>query len=325
MSAALKCSWRHAGLLVALLITSCVDSTAPVLDHAPASIEISGSSEVQVGSQVKLTATIKDGLGSAVSRYEVVWSSSNPGVASVTSWGTVYGQSVGSAEISARVDGFPAVVASAQITVIPPPVASVEISPPGGTIAMGGTVQLTAITRDASGNTLTNRAVTWSSSDNTVASVSASGLVRGVSAGSVTITATSEGKSGTASFMIVAGSGSFNIAITALVQSFGWNASDQKWECSYVLTASATGGQAGESATWLPGELEWTLPSGYKATTDVSANWWGDMRIETGQTQSSGRLASWSGQTSGYNLTYRFNWSGPDGSQRLSTVFVGCR
>ena len=90
MLAAPKRSWRHAGLVGALLITSCVDSTAPALPHAPASIEISGSGSlvIYMGFQVALTAVVKDGLGSTVS-HGVMWSSSNPGVAAVTSSGVV--------------------------------------------------------------------------------------------------------------------------------------------------------------------------------------------------------------------------------------------
>src|SRR5207247_9615126 len=66
----------------------------------------------------------------------------------------------------------------------------------------GRTVQLTATPRDASGNPLTGRAISWSSSDNTIATVNSSGLVTGVVAGAVTITATSEGQSGTASITV---------------------------------------------------------------------------------------------------------------------------
>jgi hypothetical protein len=58
---------------------------------------------------------------------------------------------------------------------------------------VGGTAQLTATTRSASGGTLTGRQVSWSSNDQTIAGVSTSGLVSGVKAGSTTITATSEG------------------------------------------------------------------------------------------------------------------------------------
>jgi len=64
---------------------------------------------------------------------------------------------------------------------------------------VGTAVQLSATTKDAQGNTLSSRAITWSSSAEAVATVNATGLVTGVSAGGpVTITATSEGQLGTA-------------------------------------------------------------------------------------------------------------------------------
>src|SRR5205823_14623977 len=62
--------------------------------------------------------------------------------------------------------------------------------------------QLTATPKDANGNPLTGRTVTWSSSNTSVASVTSSGLVSGGAAGSATITATSEGQSGTASITV---------------------------------------------------------------------------------------------------------------------------
>jgi hypothetical protein len=65
-------------------------------------------------------------------------------------------------------------------------------------------VQLTATLRDAGGNVLTGRVVTWSTSASGVATVSGTGLVTGVSAGAATITATSEGKSGTAALTVTA-------------------------------------------------------------------------------------------------------------------------
>ena len=61
---------------------------------------------------------------------------------------------------------------------------SVTVTPPTATVAAEGTVQLTAQTLPA------NRAVTWTSSDATKATVSSAGLVTGVASGSATITAT---------------------------------------------------------------------------------------------------------------------------------------
>src|SRR5437899_10939979 len=79
----------------------------------------------------------------------------------------------------------------------PKPVASVTVSPTSASVLQGQTLQLTATIKDSAGNVLSGRAVTWTSSDASVATVSSSGLVGAVAAGSVTITATSEGRSGT--------------------------------------------------------------------------------------------------------------------------------
>jgi uncharacterized protein YjdB len=68
---------------------------------------------------------------------------------------------------------------------------SVTVTPESATIAVDETVQLSAVTLDSGGDTLTGRAVSWTSSPTSVATVDASGLVTGVASGSATITATS--------------------------------------------------------------------------------------------------------------------------------------
>src|SRR5438552_418281 len=78
------------------------------------------------------------------------------------------------------------------------PVAAVTVSPAAPTVQVGQTAQLTATPRDASGNPLTGRVITWQSSNGAVAMVNGSGLVTAVATGAATITATSEGQSGTA-------------------------------------------------------------------------------------------------------------------------------
>src|SRR5205814_1441854 len=92
---------------------------------------------------------------------------------------------------------------AAAITVTPVPVASVTVTPATAGVAVGSTVQLTATPKDANGNPLTGRVVTWQSSNSAIASVNGSGLVSGVAAGGpVTITATSEGRSGTSAITV---------------------------------------------------------------------------------------------------------------------------
>lgn len=87
----------------------------------------------------------------------------------------------------------------------PPAVSTVSLTPATATLAIGGNQALTASVRDASNAVLTDRTVTWQSSNEAVATVSGSGVVTAISSGGpITITATSEGKSGTAQITVSA-------------------------------------------------------------------------------------------------------------------------
>lgn len=91
-------------------------------------------------------------------------------------------------------------------TVRPPvssQVASVVVTPETILLAPGDTARLVAATRDAGGAPLLGRVVAWSSEAPAVATVSASGLVTVLAPGNVRITATSEGRSGTATITAV--------------------------------------------------------------------------------------------------------------------------
>src|SRR6266498_29643 len=153
------------------------------------------------GQTTQLTATPKDAAGNPLSGRAVSWTSSNGAVATVNGSGLVSALAAGSATITATSEGQSG---SAAVTVTPVPVASVAVSPPTASIQVGQTAQLTATPKDASGNALSGRVVNWTSSNNSVATVSASGLVTGVTAGSATITATSEGQSGGAAVTVTA-------------------------------------------------------------------------------------------------------------------------
>ena len=82
-------------------------------------------------------------------------------------------------------------------------VVSVEVTPSAASLAVGATVQLTATLRDRRGNVLSGRPITWSSDNESVATVDETGLVTAVAAGDVTIAATSQDmKSGSAAIMV---------------------------------------------------------------------------------------------------------------------------
>src|SRR5438128_7798086 len=170
-----------------------------------ASVAVSPAApSVAVGQTVQLTAAPKDASGNALSGRVVTWASSNTAVATVSGSGLVSGVAAGPATITATSEGQSGTATVTVTALAPPPVATVSVSPATASVQVGATVQLTATPKDASGNPLSGRVVTWASSNTAVAPVNGSGLVSGVAAGPATITATSEGKSGTAALTVTA-------------------------------------------------------------------------------------------------------------------------
>src|SRR6266567_867811 len=161
------------------------------------------SSSLPVGQTVQLSATTKDSAGNVLTGRVVTWASSAPAVATVSASGLVTGVAAGSVTVTATSEGKNG-TATVTVTAVIVPVATVTVTPSPASVAAGQTVQLTATPKDASGNPLTGRVVTWATSSAAVATVSVSGLVTGVVAGSATITATSEGKSGSSALTVTA-------------------------------------------------------------------------------------------------------------------------
>jgi hypothetical protein len=162
------------------------------------------SASVAVGGTVQLTATAKNAEGEPLSGYTAAWATDAPEVATVSAAGLVTGVAAGPATITATIEGKSG-TAGVTVTANTMPVASVAVTPASASVPVGGAVQLTATPKDAAGQTLTGRPVTWATNASGVATVSATGLVTGVGQGPATITATSEGQSGTASVTVTAG------------------------------------------------------------------------------------------------------------------------
>src|SRR5438309_4671796 len=217
-----------------------------------ASVSVSpASASVQVGNTVQLTAAPKDANGNPLSGRTVTWSSSNPSVATVDGTGLVTSVVAGSATITATSEGQSG---TASVTVSSVPVASVAVSPATASLSVGQTAQLTATPKDANGNPLIGRAVTWSTTNGSVATVSATGLVTAAGAGSATITATSEGKSGTAS-----------VTVTPVTGQFAIGDSVQTTVAAWVRNTSQP---PADPATGTPPSVIGTQPAGVRGVVD---------------------------------------------------------
>ncbi|QSQ17143.1 kelch repeat-containing protein [Myxococcus landrumensis] len=225
------------------------------------------------------------------------WTSSEPQVVSVEPQadGTakLTGHKVGSALISVTTQGASG---QASLEVTAARITSLRVSPDSASVVVGGTQQFTVQGRYTDGTTadVTNSA-TWTTSNNTLATVSVTGLGTAVAAGGpVTVTATLEGVHGTAQLTITApppvltsihvspatasvisgatqqftAQGSFSDGTTADVTSSAtWTTSD-----SLVATVSGTGLGTGLAAG---GPLTITATQGgVSGTAQLSVTGW---------------------------------------------------
>jgi len=162
------------------------------------------SPSLTVGQTTQATAVLKDAAGNVLTGRTITWTSANTDVASVSSSGVVSAVSAGSASIIATSEGQSGAAAATVAAPAPAPVATVTLSASSSTLLVGTTLQVTATLKDATGNVLTGRTIGWTSSNTSVASVSPTGLVTGIAAGNVTLTATSETKTGTLALTVAA-------------------------------------------------------------------------------------------------------------------------
>ena len=158
-----------------------------------ASVEVSPESTTlsSIGDTDSLAVVVKDANGNVISGATIAWSSSDETVATVSSDGLVTAIGDGTATITATASKHGGSATVTATVTVRTQVASVEVSPDSTTlISIGDTESLTAVTKDANGNAISGATITWSSSDETVATVSSDGLVTAIEEGTATITAT---------------------------------------------------------------------------------------------------------------------------------------
>ena len=141
--------------------------------------------KVGVGAQYTLKPTFNP---TYATNQTVTWSTGNSAVATVSSAGVVTGKSVGTAVISCKTaDG--GYIAKCTVKVIIP-TQSVALNKTRASVYVGNNITLTGTVSPANA---TDKTLTWSSSDTSVATVSQSGVVTGVKGGTCTITCKNSG------------------------------------------------------------------------------------------------------------------------------------
>lgn len=163
-----------------------VDPTLTTITVTPA------TPSVIAGDTLQLTATgsYDDGSTKNISG-SVTWTTSDNGVATVSSAGLLTGVAEGTATLTAT---SAAISGTTTATVQISGLQSITLSPTGPSIKQGATQQFTATGHLQDGSTKVLTSVTWTSSNTDVATIDATGLATALSvtaSSATTITATS--------------------------------------------------------------------------------------------------------------------------------------
>ena len=139
------------------------------------------------GNTAQLTATVKP---DNATNKNVTWNSDDTGVATVDATGKVTAVSAGTATITVTtVDQSKTATCEVTVAAATVPVSGVSLNKDSLALGVGDTETLTATVAP---DNATNKAVTWTSSDTSVATVDAAGKVTAVGAGTATITVTTQ-------------------------------------------------------------------------------------------------------------------------------------
>ncbi len=289
--------------------------TAIALSPATATLAVGGTESLVVN------GTYNTGSSATISAADVTFQSSNTSVATVSAAGVVTAVATGTADISASDSSAGLSTSQADvITVQPPQLTSISLSPLTATLLPGGTQQLTVVGTYNTGSTanLPASAETFASSNSSVATVNAAGLVTvtgtATAGQSATITATD-----TASGLTTSASDSTVISVgqtqtvTTNVLSTGFNSngttttstsSGGKWFEYFGGANNPAGGSGGGYAD------QGANPSyEYVYVQDTAANIAGYTYEGVGIQPASGQTVSASGYNSlGFTLAVNPEW-----------------
>ena len=224
-----------------------IDVTGVTLNKTVLSLE-TGASET-------LTATVTP---EDATNKNVTWKSSDESVATVDASGKVTGVKAGEATITVTTeDGGKTATCKVTVSDKEINVTGVQLNKTETSLLVGGSETLVATILPENA---TNKNVTWKSSDESVATVDASGKVTGVKAGEATITVTTEDGGKTATCKVTVSNKEVNVTSIAL------NKSTLTLKVGASETLTATIAPANASNT----NVTWKSSNATIATVDAS-------------------------------------------------------
>ena len=210
-------------------------------------INPTGDVAVGVGKTTTLTATITP---DNATNKDITWNSNNTGIATVdTQSGVVTGVSTGTATISATATDGSGVTANKSVTVIQTEVkvTGITINPSSDVSVVVG--QTTTLTVTVTPTNASNKNVTWSSLNTTIATVDANGMITGVSAGTATIRATAADGSGVTVNKSVTVT-SPNIKVTSITINPSGNVSVETGKTTTLMATVTPANATNKNITW---------------------------------------------------------------------------
>ena len=192
---------RLALIPIVLLLTTIALAQEPKPTSAVKTVEVKASmSEAEVGQQVKLSVVAKDAAGNVVNDQPSSYFAGPFDAAAADDTGVVRffgpGEVIAGAIVGGK-SGF------TKVMVKPAAIKTVEVKSITTSLVVGGTVQLEATTRISNGDPRTGIPLKWTSDKPGVAKVDAGGVVTGIGAGKVSITAAAGSASGMTTITVV--------------------------------------------------------------------------------------------------------------------------
>jgi len=224
----------------ATLTVPAATKTLTAIATSPATADISiGTTE-----QFTATGSYSDGSTADVTA-SASWTDANAAVATISASGMAKAVAAGSTTITATLNGLSG---SATLTVpaATKTVTSIAVSPATATVAAGATQQFAATATYSDGSTANVTAtVSWTSSNPAIATITSAGLATGRASGSVTVTATLNGVSKSATVTVLVPAATLtSIAVSPATASIAAKTTQQftaMGKFSDGLTADLTG------------------------------------------------------------------------------------